>query len=239
MSGYAGKQSYISDKLTHFVGRAKPSDCERFDLLCEILRSGRLGTGHGNLTIEFPHSLASNKLLNPEMVCFCDIPFESMGIHMQNYSHFGLSFMKTFMKTKGCNPVYYISAGSPCTDHRYLPGDSRRDVEWGVFFQKAFDDWYRTLPCSNGQIDVPRLSPAQNMNLWYVFGHLKFFDSSLPEDDPKNYYMEREWRLIGSMEFQLSDVAQVILPANYRLRLLRQFPDFPPDRIREVQDTGR
>ena len=39
--------------------------------------------------------------------------------------------------------------------------------------------------------------------------------------------MEREWRLIGAMRFELSDVARVILLESYRSSFRREFPDFP------------
>jgi hypothetical protein len=47
------------------------------------------------------------------------------------------------------------------------------------------------------------------------FSFLKFFDIGLPEDDPENFYMEREWRIVGELTFTPSDVARVILPRAY------------------------
>lgn len=223
-------QSYVSNELTHFVGRRKPTDDGRFLLLCEILRVGKLGKGPGSIGICTNHDLGSNDLLVPEMVCFCDIPLDSVSIHMGKYGRFGLAFTKAFMKTKGCNPVYYVSRESPCTDHRYGQNDPRREVRWGDFFQTAFNGWYPTIK----DRDPSKLSPIENLLLWYIFGHVKFFDSTLDEDDLKNYYMEREWRIIGRMEFAMDDVARVILPSCYVSRFRARFSDFAEDRIHEV-----
>jgi hypothetical protein len=44
---------------------------------------------------------------------------------------------------------------------------------------------------------------------------LKFFDARLPPDDERNYYMEREWRIMGGVSFSLSDVTRVLLMEEY------------------------
>jgi hypothetical protein len=59
-----------------------------------------------------------------------------------------------------------------------------------------------------------------------MFGHVKCFDASLSEDDPRNYYMEREWRVTGRVEFALEDLARVIVPTDYGPRLTERFPTF-------------
>jgi len=221
-------QSYVSDELTHFVGRDKPTDEERFELLCKILTCGRLGLGEGNMKVRWPCNLSNGELVFPETVCFCDIPPECLEIHMSKYSRFGLAFAKAFMRDScGCSPVYYVSGDSPCTDHHYDPGDPKRETTWGEFFQNAFDEWYPTVDGKD-----PRTLPRRdNLLLWYVFGHVKVFDSTMKQDDPENYYMEREWRLIGSMRFNLSDVARVVLPMKYRGRFRTLFPCLPEGRI--------
>ncbi len=71
----------------------------------------------------------------------------------------------------------------------------------------------------------------------YVFGYIKSFDPSLAEDHPDNFYMEREWRLLGSMRFGLSDVARVLLPPAFADRFRAVMPTFRgeitelPDRV--------
>ena len=44
---------------------------------------------------------------------------------------------------------------------------------------------------------------------------IKFFGPAKGEDDPENFYMEREWRLYGNLNFQVSDVSGVTLPGSY------------------------
>jgi hypothetical protein len=46
----------------------------------------------------------------------------------------------------------------------------------------------------------------------FVLGFVKGFDASAVETDAANFYMEREWRVLGRMEFKLTDVEQVIMP---------------------------
>lgn len=59
----------------------------------------------------------------------------------------------------------------------------------------------------------------------YLFGLLKTFDPALPDDDPNNYYMEREWRVIGQVNFDQSDVSTIVVPAEYMERLRSEMRD--------------
>src|ERR1043166_232207 len=112
---------YVSDHLTHFVGRSKPSDQERLQLLVQIVRSGILldpshvGQRYPVFTVfrrdkqtgeqdnleylsrpsirhDLKAKLIDHKLIEPEMVCFCDIPFGELKIHCSKYGRFGLAF---------------------------------------------------------------------------------------------------------------------------------------------------
>lgn len=60
----------------------------------------------------------------------------------------------------------------------------------------------------------------------YVFSFTKFFDSKKSEEHEDNYYMEREWRLLGNVYFELSDVYRIILPESYAEAFRKDFPDY-------------
>lgn len=52
------------------------------------------------------------------------------------------------------------------------------------------------------------------------------FDSTKDDADQENYYMEREWRVIGDVKFGLEGVCRVILPRPYARRLRSDVPDY-------------
>jgi len=110
--------SYVSHELTHFVGgglKGTP-ECEerQYDLLIKILRQGELGKIHpgGGILMAgkgVGTTLSSNKKVEAQQVCFCDIPIEDLGLHMRKYSQFGLAFTKKYLITKGASPLFYVS----------------------------------------------------------------------------------------------------------------------------------
>jgi hypothetical protein len=61
---------------------------------------------------------------------------------------------------------------------------------------------------------------------FYVFSFMKYFDANTSDDDPKNVYMEREWRVVGDVGFDLNDVYRVILPRSYAERFRRDLPEY-------------
>ena len=54
---------------------------------------------------------------------------------------------------------------------------------------------------------------------------MKFFEAEKEDSDKNNYYMEREWRLCGVLNFEnVGNIHRVILPESF----IRQFKvDFP------------
>ena len=60
----------------------------------------------------------------------------------------------------------------------------------------------------------------------YVFGYIKFFDPELPEEHPDNYYMEREWRILGEMKFDVSDVKRILIPSDCAGRFRDLVPEY-------------
>src|SRR2546423_42814 len=119
-------QRYVSSELHHFVAQALPEDDARYEVLLKILRSGLLRPGRlpGDMTPqgeEVPSGIAINvqpaaedseDLIRAEVVCFCDIPADDLGLHMRKYGPFGISFEKPFLCQQGANPVYYVARDS-------------------------------------------------------------------------------------------------------------------------------
>ena len=112
--------NYTSNLLCHFVGRAKPNDEERFNLLLSIVKGCELlcniNSPHNPQVTFFSDSQCEHLgevFVRCDAVCFCDIPNEALAIHTNKYSHFGLGFEKTFIAQQGAHPVMYVPQNHP------------------------------------------------------------------------------------------------------------------------------
>jgi hypothetical protein len=237
------KQRYVSQELTHFVGsRLKDlykstADCEssQYNLLIKILQQGELGKIHAGrgatiamLGKGIGTPLSSNEKVHAQQVCFCDIPVEDLSLHMQKYSRFGLAFAKEHLVTRGATPVFYVSQGSRVTSSslysilatRTPPTNLREEfdgysAEWEQFSIRSQAGGHRA--------DI--FSLEQKLN-WLFFARLKFFDSTKDEDDEENFYMEREWRVFGTVPFTIEDIARVILPRSFAKQFHADVPEY-------------
>jgi len=116
-------RSYVSNELTHFVGRGRPDD-ERYALLLTILGHpsdtrtppqgwlqasyrGELGAGFV-MCSDGLKPISTDEAIRCTMLCFCDIPTGQLAIHMAKYGSFGVAFPKSFLRLKGATPVYYV-----------------------------------------------------------------------------------------------------------------------------------
>ena len=63
----------------------------------------------------------------------------------------------------------------------------------------------------------------------HIFSFIKFFNDDLDDNDPENYYMEREWRKIGYVKFTLKDVKRIFIPKNYETSLSKDLPHYKGD----------
>ena len=231
------QQSYISKELTHFLGRHLQTEDEQYNLLLTILRTGKLLSSpkvnipeytKREFTIGFPKTnISSNEGISANIVCLCDIPLGDLKHHMAKYSKFGLSFLKSNLINKGANPVFYISSGTVV-----------KGMKMANIFDANVSDYINTISLRLHRvlksalkddfmklIDIKKL---ENINSFIieVFSYVKFFDASLNDNDPNNYYMEREWRVIGDINFNTSEVFRVILPTKYAQQLKLDVPDF-------------
>jgi hypothetical protein len=241
---------FVGAYLRNEISQETDREEQQYKLLCTILNEGRLGRNRDfpkiehiitYLSIDPSKPLSSNNVFSSLNVCFCDIPIEDLSIHMNKYSRFGLSFIKGFLVQKGANPVSYI-AGNAFS----LPG--RKDLKDS--YDDVFES-YRTLHMriaevreAQRQVNFSELnkirSDSKNLSLdeiipllavmrflgWHVFSQLKFFDTNTADDHLDNFYMEREWRVIGTVPFSINDVHRIILPSAFARRFREEFPNY-------------
>lgn len=224
-------QRYISDELTHFLGTNLKKDEDRYKLLLKIIEEGRLTSNPVNpdsysLSTDFGSPrMSHNEVFNPNKVCFCDIPVEDLDIHMGKYSYFGLSFSKKYLVEKGANPVFYIANNS-----KTMNKEPR-----GQYFDEAIEMCGALYDLMEKHIEKDGDKSPQMLELWnsitfflgfYVFSFIKCFDDGRQEGDPDNFYMEREWRLLGSLKFRVADIYRIIMPQQYSERFRKDIPGY-------------
>ena len=61
---------------------------------------------------------------------------------------------------------------------------------------------------------------------FHVFSYLKFFDHALLDHHPDNYYFEREWRIVGSLPFDMDDIVRVFITKEYAKQFRKDCPDY-------------
>lgn len=259
--------TYVSNLLCHFVGRSKSSDEEKFQLLLLIIKEGRLlcsldpaGTPKTIMSSKYSGEHVGEVLERCDSVCFCDIPDESLGIHTNKYSKFGMGFDKSFITKCGARPVMYVPKSAklpvnpgvnfPDTPMEYYLQLFRQSKSMNMilsFLNQAYD--FRLLLSDIMEKDptisdvLKLLDPIfarkfadgktqqmlfhEEMAWQTQFEYVKVFDESLSDDDPDNYYMEREWRCTHNIEFRLSDIKKIYLKnEKYIDDFIRYFPDY-------------
>lgn len=231
-------QRYISKELTHFVGRGL-SEEEQYLLFVDIITSGWLTHPPHRLDVT-PHleirtrgRISMNEMYNPTVVCFCDIPVMDLHIHMSKYSRFALSFLKSFLVSKGANPVFYVAKnsiiGNPAKGYSTRAEDFDKMME---VYISILDLAIDAISRREGKGRVPSNAAQMLLDVEFfldynIFSFLKVFDDSLPDEDPDNFYMEREWRMLGNLRFEIDDVYRVVLPKSFAGRFRKDVPTYP------------
>lgn len=218
-------QRYISDELFHFVAKKK-EEKEQYEIFKKILTDCKLGTGNPHFkTIKSDNQkpLSSNESYIPEMVCFCDIPLGDIKLHIKKYSPFGISFPKNYLITKGANPVWYISQNSTI-------GPNPNDL-WTKNCKYHNDKHKYVLQLeeymkNNASFD-DRLKNEILCYFLHIFSYMKFFEAEKKDLDEENYYMEREWRLCGVLDFEnIDNIHRIILPKSAIVQFRKDFPNY-------------
>lgn len=232
---------FISDELFHFVGRGQPQDDERnYLVLKAVLSSGCISHpphnndwGATSFQINLSSSLMSEDLLVPTVTCYCDIPFEHLGIHLRKYGEFGVSLDKDLLIKYGARPVIYVPLRADDWQSAHGGRTWLRNVEaaYRGFRTHIHDPIERPATRSRALGAAPN-SPAEactalNSVLTQDFlAFIKPHDSALPDTDPNYYYSEREWRKFGNQRFEPQDVRRVVVAKGYVERLEGDLPHY-------------
>ncbi len=240
-----GNQKYISDTLYHFVGRSAGTDDEQYEILKTILTSGQLLFDAGckcpdavkTFDIKLFNSLG--EISKIPAICFCDIPIDSISIHIQKYSKFGIGFDKQTLCNKGVRPVWYIPKNSYSAIVTSEKIGTRFPNELSNIFQATSLIINELTKGTNIADPLNKLTENQDLQDSFELLHrghffiladlawfFKFYDSNLSDDHPDNYYFEREWRKVnGNLSFSFKDISCIVLPSKiYKDDLVRQFP---------------
>jgi len=235
-------QRYVSAELAHFVGRGLKVE-EQYSLLLKILHEGWITHPphnpnlRDNLSVNTSIQFSSNKMYAPEIVCFCDIPAADFGIYAEKYSPFGLSFSKDFILQRGGCPVFYIplqamvhlaKKAAPEELIRLLqeggPKALYEDIFIGEYFDRMMNEYNRITP------GVPdehkRLIELERFLDYHIFSYIKFYDHTYAGDHDDNSYMEREWRVVGNVNFSPEDIKTIFLPRAFAKRFRADFPSY-------------
>ena len=227
---------YTSSHFFHFVGGPSPSEHEKnFNTLLAILRSKTIrgsagGDGWGPIQYMFDPEgkLIDETLVNPGIVCFCDIPEDSLQIHRSKYGEFGIALKRDYLINRGLRPVMYFPT-RPDDATSVQGSEALRDIE--VFFRslrKYADDHEfasssRTM-AQPAESSEELLKGALSIIAMQFIAFLKPFSSVLEDQDPDNYYLEREWRRLGNMKFDFDNVERVVVAEGFVEPLLEEFP---------------
>lgn len=252
----AMNQRYVSNELSHFVGRGLIEE-EQYNLLLKIIGGGWLTHPphipgiSGNLSINPGARVSDNEMYSPQIVCFCDIPHADLSIHINKYSSFGLSFNKQFIIEKGGYPVHYIPRQAKVFRPKKLSTEELTEIyktgkreswfpesmydliEMGEYFDGMIQEYHKFFGklISKGfdNMDRDAIHDANDLQKFLdfsIFSFIKFYDSSIPDDHEDNYYMEREWRLLGELEFSTNDIETIFMPKQYSKKFHNDCPEY-------------
>lgn len=231
---------YTANTFAHFVGRAHPHDHDaNFETLGKVLTSRCVSYGppvaggsKTSYTIDPKKPLHTEELIVPTVTCYADIPEASFGIHVKKYGFFGVGFDRNFIIKAGARPVTYVPMFANEWMHaingRYLLEDiAATYLGFREFCEERLGEkrgavtrTMKTKPVGEANV----LHAIKSLLEKDFLAYLKPFNSELPVGDPNNFYMEREWRKYGYLDFTEDDVARVWVADGYGKQVAERFP---------------
>ena len=233
-------QRYVSSELAHFVGKGLKEE-QQYQLFLKILNEGWITHPphdpkiSGNLLVNTPSQISSNMMYSPDIVCFCDIPIADLSIHVAKYSPFALSFSKDFIVQQGGCPVFYLpKQASVHVRKKPLP---EGNIGKGQYFDKMTQEYsalmqmFRSMITQSSELPnvqeaLKRLMELERFIDFHIFSYIKFYDHSCADDHDDNYYLEREWRVIGNVKFDSKDIETVFMPKRYCQKFREDCPSY-------------
>ena len=124
---------------------------------------------------------------------------KNLDIHVNKYGKFGIAFSKDFITKNGGIPVHYIP--TQAKESSFINKGQFYDIK-----AKEFLNYYDIIQKSKSDDLIDMITEIQNFLSYHIFAYTKFFDHGLSDDEPKNYYFEREWRILGNLKFNIYDI---------------------------------
>lgn len=236
-------QGYISEYLFHFIGKNIDDENAQYHLLRKIIKDGWISfyphektLSYGFIEIDSMRTRKLEEMFNPKCICFADIPVKDLSLHSSKYSKFGIGFSRDFLISKGANPVFYVEKNSTIYKNQFGTNNLillKKEDYYQEYCSKTI--WYFLMRYINC-IEKNKSSTNRHIELndtWEIlefliniFSHLKPWEDSLGESDPNNFYFEREWRVLNNVDFNLSDIKIICIPAEFKEKFSLDFPYF-------------
>lgn len=218
-------QQYIAKELTHFT--------KKYENLRNILKERTILGGpdievsrQGGIEFIFNYreDISQDAMIEVNKVCFSDIPEGQTDIHKQKYGHFGISFDKDFIVGKGGIPVHYVPREATINSRWANEGEIK-----AAFFDRMIKEMYEhfdslIVEYFHDEAKRKKYQRLYDFYMTHISPYYKFFDHTLPDTDINNYYFEREWRVVGSVKFKLSDIRNVLLSQKEEDKFRQEFP---------------
>ena len=222
---------YTSRVLYHLVGRRIPQDeRQNYETLRKILGSMELRTnsvadrsGGITLQIDANRGCIDGEPIAQTITCFCDIPFESLALHVSKYGRFGVGVDRKIVAEWGGRPVSYI----PTVPTNATAANNRFCAN-ALTIWKGLQTYFPEMPTESVRYDgAPAATPLEAADLASSFvtnslAFVKTFNVTLPDDHPHNFYMEREWRKLANLPLQPC-LVEVVAPIEYHDSLRSEF----------------
>lgn len=174
------------------------------------------------------------------ITCYADIPWPSLGLHVNKYGMFGFGVSSDYLVRRGARPVIYIPCSRDDFDTPFRgQGLLRNMTRELVGLHNVVDEF----ECANNpegasgyiNVEVPhQWSGLNDVLLRDVAAYIKPYDASLDIRHPECYYTEREWRLMGNVEIKSPKVTTIVVAKGYRKRLLQEVSKARDFEVREL-----
>jgi hypothetical protein len=204
------RRTDLSTFVVHFTRPTVDPPLSATENLVSILSGLRIEarTAYGmakQLAERLPAVAATQKT-----VCFTETPLEHAWMMCSpidgrriRFDGYGIAFTKTFARRKGVNPVWYLDI---TPGHDWLTGP----------IEELRDQAVQATTAAGGAVDAERLAMEPILRL------TPFIEQMGPtRDGRKEFWWEREWRLVGDLWFRPGDIVVVFAPEGEH-RAIRQ-----------------